>query len=381
MLLKNTRPCPCLPQAGVSRHRNRKKEMYLFDLGKLPGQQSMLIFHALARLGIEALVIVSPKIPLVSIGYFQDAAEEIDLQYCRESGIPFMRREVGGGATYLDENQIFYQLIWKKYNPKFPKAIDEIYPWFSQAPVETYRTFGIEAEFRTVNDIITSTGRKIAGEGGGNIGDCMVFVGGILLDFDYQAMGRILKVPDEKFRDKVYKTMGENLTTMKRELGMIPSREEVISVLKEKFKKIVGKLKPASLNPEILENMRQIEAWMTSEEFLLKKTPRIPGGVKIKEGVEVLYGLHKTRGGLIRTTEEISEGKIEGINISGDFTFYPKERLDGLEGSLEKASLEEDQIIERVETYYEKEGVESPGVESRDIAQTILNPIKHPKVD
>ena len=38
--------------------------MFLFDLGKLPEQQSMLIFHALARMGVEALVIVSPKTPL-----------------------------------------------------------------------------------------------------------------------------------------------------------------------------------------------------------------------------------------------------------------------------------------------------------------------------
>jgi lipoate-protein ligase A len=355
--------------------------MYFFDLGKLPGQQSMLIFHALARMEIEALVIVSPKIPLVSIGYFQDAEQEVDLQFCRNSKIPFMRREVGGGATYLDENQIFYQLIWKKDNPKFPKAIHDIYPWFSEAPVETYRTFGIQAEFRAINDIITSSARKIAGEGGGNIGDCMVFVGGILLDFDYQAMSRILKVPDEKFRDKVYKTMEENLTTMKRELGVIPSREEVVSVLKEKFEKRVGKFTPASLNSEILEKMKQIESWMTSEDFLLKKTPRIPGGVKIKEGVEVLYGLHKAKGGLIRTAEEISEGRIEDISISGDFTFYPKERLDGLEGSLEKVPLEEDQIIERVEAYYEEKGIESPGVESKDFALTILNPVQSSKKD
>jgi len=118
--------------------------MYVFDLGKLPGQQSMLIFHALAQMGIEALVIVSPSSPLASIGYFQDAEQEVDLQYCRESRIPFMRREVGGGATHLDENQIFYQLIWRKENPRFPKAIHEIYPWFSQAPVETYRTFSEE---------------------------------------------------------------------------------------------------------------------------------------------------------------------------------------------------------------------------------------------
>ncbi len=353
--------------------------MYLFDLGKLPGQQSMLIFHALARMGIEALVIVSPEVPLVSIGYFQDAAQEVDLTYCRESGIPYMRREVGGGTTYLDENQIFYQLIWKKDNPKFPKAIDEIYPWFSQAAVETYGAFGIEAEFRVVNDILTKGGRKIAGEGGGNIGDCMVFVGGILLDFDYRAMSRILKVPDEKFRDKVHKTMKENLTTMKRELGLSPPREEVVAVLKEQFEKRVGKSTPVSLNSEILEKMAQIEAWMTSEEFLLKTTPRIPIGVKIREGVEVVYGLHKARGGLIRTAEAISEERIEDITISGDFTFFPKDQLVGLEESLEGVSLDGEKITESVETYYEEKEIESPGVESEDITQTILSPIKHSK--
>ncbi len=355
--------------------------MFLFDLGKLPGQQSMLIFHALARIGIEALVIVSPKTPLTSIGYFQDAEQEIDLQYCKEIGIPFMRREVGGGATYLDENQIFYQLIWRKDNPNFPKAIHDIFPWFSEAPVKTYRTFGIQAEFRAVNDIITEEGRKIAGEGGGNIGECMVFVGGILLDFDYKTMSRILKVPDEKFRDKVYKTMEENLTTMKRELGVIPPREEVVSVLKEQFQKRLGSLEQVSLNPEIFDEMKQLESWMTSEEFLFKKTPKIPKGVKIREGVELFYGLHKAKGGLIRTAEEVTEGRIEDITISGDFTFFPKECLDGLEGSLEKVPLEEERIIERVETYYGEEGIESPGVESKDFALTILNPIQGPKVN
>ena len=355
--------------------------MFLFDLGKLSGQQSMLTFHALARLGIEALVIVSPKTPLVSVGYFQDAEREVDLQYCKETGIPFMRREVGGGATYLDENQIFYQLIWRKDNPKSPKAIQDIYPWFSEAPVETYRAFGIQAEFRAINDLITKEGRKIAGEGGGNIGDCMVFVGGILLDFDYKSMSRILKVPDEKFRDKVFKTMEENLTTMKKELGRIPSREEVVAILKEKFEKRIGKLEPASLNSEIFEKMNQLESWMTSEEFLFQKTPRVPTGVKIREGVEVLYGLHKARGGLIRTAEEISGGKIEDITISGDFTFYPKESLTGLEESLEKVPLKEDQIIERVETFYEEKGVESPGVESKDFASTILGPVQTSKAE
>jgi lipoate-protein ligase A len=353
--------------------------MFVFDLGRLPGQQSMLVFHALARMGTEALVIVSPLTPLASIGYFQDAEKELDLEFCRKVGIPYMRREVGGGATYLDGNQIFYQLIWKKDNPRFPRVMKESFPWFSEAPVETYRHFGIQAAYRSINDIVTQEGRKIAGEGGGDIGECMVFVGGILLDFNYEIMSKILKVPDEKFRDKIFKTMEENVTTMKRELGTVPTRNDVVRVLREQFEKRVGKLEPAPLSQDLVSKMRELEVWMTSDDFLHKKTPKIPKGVKIREGVEIFYGLHKARGGLIRTAEEISENRIEDITISGDFSFIPKEQLGGVEKALVGTPLDEGEIVNKVDAYYEKKGIESPGVESKDFATTILNPVREAK--
>jgi hypothetical protein len=43
--------------------------------------------------------------------------------------------------------------------------------------------------------------------------------------------------------------------------------------------------------------------------------------------------------------------------------------------------LEEEKIVERVETFYKKKGVESPGVESKDFAETILNPVQDSKKD
>ena len=55
--------------------------------------------------------------------------------------------------------------------------------------------------------------------------------------------------------------------------------------------------------------------------------------------------------GLVRTAEQISGKEIEDITLSGDFTFHPKEYLNGLEESLEKAPLEKDRLIERVEAF------------------------------
>ncbi|MGQ9559978.1 MAG: lipoate--protein ligase [Candidatus Oleimicrobiaceae bacterium] len=347
--------------------------MQLFYLDKLPGQNSMLIFHALARMGVESLVIVSPQDPLVSIGYFQDAKQEIDLEYLEKVKIPAMRREVGGGATYLDGNQIFYQLIWRRSNPHFPKKISEIYEWFSQAPVETYREFGINARFRPVNDIVTAEGRKIAGEGGANIADCMVFVGGILLDFDYETMVRVLKVPEEKFRDKIFKSMEENLTTMKRELGAPPPREEIKRALVRHFERLVGPLEPAEMTSELWATMARLEKEFASPEFLFKKTPRVATGVKIREGVEISFGIHKAPGGLIRTVQEVERERIKALGISGDFTFYPKEELAGLENSLKGVKRQPEDIVQRVGEFCDEREVETPGVTPEDFSTAIMN--------
>lgn len=345
--------------------------MYLFDLGHLPGQQSMLIFHALARMNVEALVVVSPQVPLVSVGFFQDTQVEVDLQYCREVSLPVMRREIGGGATYLDANQVFYQVILRRDNPRLPGRISEIYRRFSQPPVETYAEFGIETQFRPVNDIVTAEGRKIAGEGGGDIGPCMVFVGGILMDFDYRTMSKVLNVPDEKFRDKVFKSMEENLTTMRRELGQVPPRHDVKSVLIEKFQNLLGPLEPATIGRETVVKMEQLEQQFTSPDFLFKKTPKVARGVKIREGVEVLYGLHKAPGGLIRTVQEVEKEQIRDLGISGDFTFCPKVELGHLEGELTGTRRRPVDIRLKIDRFYEQRQVESPGVETGDLMKAL----------
>lgn len=345
--------------------------MYLLSLGERPWEESMLIFHALARMGVEALDIVSPATPFVSVGYFQNAEQEVDLEYCKKEGLPIIRREVGGGTVYLDRNQIFYHVTWNEKNPHFPKKISEIYKSLSVPPIETYQEFGIKAGFREVNDIVTAEGRKIGGLGGANIEDSMVFVGSVILDFDYEKMVRAIKAPDEKFRDKVFKTMKENVTTMNRELGNIPPRDEITRVLVEKFEKVLGKLERVDLNNEILQKMKELALWFTSPEFLFKKAPQIPKGVKIKEGIEILYGMYKARGGLIRTIQEVETKTLKEINISGDFTMLPKEELADLEGALKETEREEKKLESKIEEFYEKSGVQTPGVEPQDITKAI----------
>ena len=346
--------------------------MYLLDLGERPWEQSMLIFHTLARMGIEAIDIVWPQTPFISIGYFQDAKKEVDIEYCKKAELPIFRREVGGGTVYLDRNQIFYHIIWNKDNSNFPKKIKDIYEYLSIPPIETYEEFGIDTKFREVNDIVTSKGHKIAGLGGADIENSMAFVGSIIRDFDYNVMAHAIKVPDEKFRDKIYKSMEENVTNMKKEIGKAPSHEEIKKVLIKKYEKLLGKLKPLDLSEEIIKKMTELAKWLDSPEFFYRKTPRIPKGVKIKEGIEILYGAYKAKGGLVRTAQEVENKQLRDIGISGDFTLYPKNELQNLEYSLKDTEREKSELTSKIEEFYEETDVQTPGVKAKDFTKAIM---------
>jgi hypothetical protein len=88
--------------------------------------------------------------------------------------------------------------------------------------------------------------------------------------------------------------------------------------------------------------------------------------------VEILYTIYKARGGLIRTAQEIKSNVIENIGISGDFQFYPKSELNGLENKLKKTKRKERVIISKVEDFYSENYIESPGVEPEDVTDAIM---------
>ena len=345
--------------------------MHLYDLGSVRWTDSQLVYHALPRLGREALVLLSPATPYVCIGYHQDLEKELDAEFCRTNQIPIFRREVGGGGVYLDNDQLFYQLVIHKDNPLAPPDKATFYRKFLQPPIETYLEIGIPAEYKPVNDIITGN-RKISGNGAAEIGEYLVLVGNLILDFNYEMMTRVLRVPDEKFRDKVHKSMRENLTTINRELGCVPPRESLTESLASNFEKLLGPLPRGGVDEELREEASRLGAEFSTEEWLHRiGRPTQGRTVKIAAGVEVKHLVHKAPGGLIRGDVEVADGVISSLVLSGDFFFYPAEKLGELsEAVVGKRTAEVEETIVR---FYREHGIESPGVEPSDFAKVVVD--------
>ena len=345
--------------------------MRLYHLRHVPWLDSQLIYHAQPRVRVEGLNILAPSEPYVCIGYHQDLEQEVDVAYCQEQGIPVFRREVGGGAVYLDGNQIFYQLVLHKDHPLAQGDKAAFYERMLRPVADTYTDLGVPSLYRPVNDVITAEGRKISGTGAATIGDYVILVGNLIADFDYATMSRVLRVPDEKYRDKVFKSMQANLTTLQRETGRVHTWDEMAEPLIRRFEEVLGPLEASELPQEVRREAEALRPLFESKEWLYKKGRQGAGrNVKIATGVHVIQRLHKAAGGLIRATTEVTEGKLAYVSLSGDFFCYPREAISELESALLGTPLE--QVGQSLSGFYADREIETPGVGIEDWLKVLV---------
>ncbi len=347
----------------------------VIDGGMVSWLDSQVIYHAVASAmsgtNEPTLTLVNPSKPYICIGYHQELEKEVDVEYCRENGLPITRRQVGGGAVYLDENQLFWHIIVPR--SQAPYRIEDVYTRYLAGPVNALRAMGILAVHRPVNDIQVE-GRKIGGTGAATIGDAIVVVGSLIFDFDYETMVRVLKVPSEKFRDKVYQSMREYLTTIRRELGSnAPTWEQGKHMLIEEIAKSLQQdIHLNKLNERELAEMSIWRETLTSDEWLYQAGGLRHRGVKIAEGVHVREASHKAPGGLIRATVVANEQMLDDLALSGDFFIFPDNSIPALETALVGSPLVEHELYDRSAGFWEENKIQAPGMAPADVAKVVM---------
>jgi lipoate-protein ligase A len=189
-------------------------------------------------------------------------------------------------------------------------------------------------------------------------------------------MARVLRVPDEKYRDKVFQSIRENLTTLKRETGRLPTWDEMAGPLIRRFESVLGPLEEAALPQSVRDKADALQPTFLSEEWLYKKRRQTEGrDVKIATGVNVQQRIHKAPGGLIRATLEISDGRLTYVSLSGDFFCYPQDAIGDLEAALEGTPVQD--IESALNGFYAGAGdgargeIETPGVTVADWMQVL----------
>jgi len=323
----------------------------------------------------NTLIILQPGAPYVCLGYHQDLEREVDLAFCRKKGLPVIRRSQGGGATYLDSDQVFYQIVAKD-SRAVPRDVEAMFERLLAVTVETYRRLGVKAEFKPLNDVVVG-GRKISGNGAGVHESASILVGNMILDLDYEMMARVLKVPSEKFRDKMAESMRDWVTSLRRELGSSPPAEEVKLTYAAAFKKLLNvelvRREPTETEWRIFHE--EIAPRHSSHRWLHMEAPptSVKKGrtVKIAGDVKFVEADHKARK-LIRVRAEMRGDEILSIQIRGDFFAVPKEAIADLEKALIGIRLDERPVSETIRRFYRDGGAQTPGIGPQDFTAAVM---------
>jgi lipoate-protein ligase A len=358
------------------------KEVWrLIDLGLAEPLLAQTFYEAVAQkidqgLSPNTIILVQPSSPYVCVGFHQEVDKEVNLQYCRDRGLPIIRRGQGGGTVFLDSKQFFYQVVARE-SKVIPLNVERLFEKLLKVTVFVYRQLGLPAEFKALNDVIVN-GRKISGNGAGKFGeDTTILVGNIILDIDYDSMGEVLKVPSEKFRDKLVKSMRAWVTSLKRELDYIPPVEDIKRLLVEGYEQILGiELVRSDATTEEWKNWeKEVQPRHLSTNWLQQLRPEGDleklRAVKIAEGVRVIEVDYKAKK-LIRTRAELVGTHIVDITISGDFFMIPKDALKELELTLKGASLNRKVILRKIQEVYTKREIQTPGITPQDFTDAIM---------
>lgn len=208
----------------------------------------------------------------VSVGYFQNLRDEVDLEACRRHGVDVIRRITGGGAVFHDyDGEITYSLIAPDDNPKIPRDIISSYRLICGCVVNGLGAMGLEAEFKPINDIITG-GRKISGNAQTRRYGVVLQHGTVLVDCDVRKIFTVLKVSDTKISDKMIKAAEERVTSIRRELGRDVSFDEVRRALISGFEETLDiHLEPGELTAYEDELVEKLRERYLSREWIFKR--------------------------------------------------------------------------------------------------------------
>lgn len=291
----------------------------LIVLGETEAWKTQAVYHALAeRMTAESpdtIILCRPASPYVCLGYHQPLESVLDRSGCARLGLAVFRRHVGGGMTLLDSQQVFYQCVF--HPDRLPARADLVFERLLAAPVQVLRRLGLAADLYATNEIEVR-GRRIAGTGGGRIGEASVVVGNLLLDFDFDTMAQLWCAPTGSFRALARDALNASITTLKEQIGAVDG-DRLDKMLVEEYERTMAR--PMVLDTLTLEEWEQaskVGDRLCSEEFLGLHEQGPPRPLKISARVQIHADELEGHGARVRLSFYVREGIIEEARLESE---------------------------------------------------------------
>ena len=236
---------------------------YFLNSGKCSPSYNMALDEALMDWHSEGLI--PPVIRFyewepatVSIGYFQTASKDIDLQAVKRQGLGFVRRPTGGRAV-LHEHELTYSIIVAESYPNMPPTVTEAYRVLSEGLLEGFKNLGMDAYFSVPETAeqqdalkkpksavcfdapswyeLVVEGKKVAGSAQTRQKGVILQHGAILLHLDIEKLLSVFAFSSEAVKERMRINLPNKAVAMDTLIDRHITVEECVTAFKAGFAK------------------------------------------------------------------------------------------------------------------------------------------------
>lgn len=301
--------------------------------------------------------------PAALVGFHQSIPQELRLEHCQARRLPIQRRLTGGGALYVDDGVLGWELYLDR-SALGTAQFGDVASRLCTLAAEGLSELGVEARFRPRNDIEVE-GRKICGTGGVYEGNALLYHGSVLLDFDVERMVEMLRIPAEKWRDKAVADARERVTSLRALLGARPAMADVQAALARAFARGLDiDFVDAALTPAEIQRREQARPEIASREWITQhERPEFKA--------PILEATHRCPGGLLRVAllVDAEKGRIKQAWFTGDFLVHPRRLVPDLEAALRDTAIEDSRRT--LERFFSRYPVEMLKLSREDFGDAI----------
>ncbi|MFP3918455.1 biotin/lipoate A/B protein ligase family protein [Lysinibacillus telephonicus] len=222
----------------------------------------------------------------LSIGYFQSAEKDVNIQAIKEQNLGFVRRPTGGRAV-LHESELTYSIIVSEQYPNMPATVTEAYRVLSEGLLIGFQNLGLNAYFsipdteEKLADLkkpksavcfdapswyeLVVEGKKVAGSAQTRQKGVILQHGAILLDLDEDKLLSVFNFSSAEAKERMRKKLPEKAVA----INQLTDRQITIPQCVDSFKAGFEKALDIELVPyELTEKQQQYVKMLEETKYL-----------------------------------------------------------------------------------------------------------------
>ena len=343
----------------------------LLDCGPLSAARNMALDEVLTRrngqgLSLPTLRFLQFEPDAALVGYNQQVARELRLDFCREHGIEVNRRVSGGGALLFQSSALGWELIAPQGTPPFQGDYGAQVVRICEAAAKGLSRLGFDARFRPRNDIEVD-GRKISGTGGTVIEGGVMFQGTVLVRNEIDRFLRALRVPVEKLKKREIESLMQRLAFVEELIHGPLDMNRLKACLAETLAQELDlELYEDGLSADEGADLEARLPYFKSEEWLRLREPDSGKPAWLKEILQTPAGTI-----WVNLWLDVRGRLIQKALFNGDFFTSPQRLVMDLEAHLMGKKADPEVLKKEVLDFLARAQGELVGIEPSELAEAV----------